>query len=54
MSERKNSKTRRNYLVKCPCPNCSQLSEHSFTRVQKGVKLICPHCSTLFSSSLPQ
>ncbi|HGU1410780.1 TPA: putative zinc-binding protein YnfU, partial [Escherichia coli] len=22
MSERKNSKSRRNYLVKCSCPNC--------------------------------
>ncbi|EPV1206929.1 putative zinc-binding protein YnfU, partial [Escherichia coli] len=24
MSERKNSKSRRNYLVKCSCPNCTQ------------------------------
>ncbi|MDU2496006.1 MAG: hypothetical protein E7D19_09625, partial [Klebsiella grimontii] len=24
MSERKDAKTRRNYLVKCSCPNCSQ------------------------------
>lgn len=35
MSERKNSKSRRNYLVKCSCPNCTQESEHSFSRVQK-------------------
>ncbi|HGU1421200.1 putative zinc-binding protein YnfU, partial [Escherichia coli] len=27
MSERKNSKSRRNYLVKCSCPNCTQESE---------------------------
>ncbi|HFM2129531.1 TPA: putative zinc-binding protein YnfU, partial [Escherichia coli] len=26
MSERKNSKSRRNYLVKCSCPNCTQES----------------------------
>lgn len=31
MSERKNSKSRRNYLVKCSCPNCTQESEHSFS-----------------------
>ncbi|HGU1292487.1 TPA: putative zinc-binding protein YnfU, partial [Escherichia coli] len=24
MSERKDSKSRRNYLVKCSCPNCTQ------------------------------
>ncbi|EPJ2671476.1 hypothetical protein OFN56_37245, partial [Escherichia coli] len=23
MSERKDSKSRRNYLVKCSCPNCT-------------------------------
>lgn len=45
MSERKNSKSRRNYLVKCSCPNCTQESEHSFSRVQKGALLICPHCN---------
>ncbi|HGU2009091.1 TPA: putative zinc-binding protein YnfU, partial [Escherichia coli] len=26
MSERKDSKSRRNYLVKCSCPNCTQES----------------------------
>ncbi|MEE9684420.1 YnfU family zinc-binding protein [Lelliottia amnigena] len=51
MSGRKNSQTRRNYLVKCPCPNCSKDSEHSFSRVQKGSQLVCPFCSTLFKSS---
>ncbi|WP_220138899.1 MULTISPECIES: YnfU family zinc-binding protein [unclassified Klebsiella] len=51
MSERKDSKTRRNYLVKCNCPNCSQDSEHSFSRVQKGAQLICPYCHKLFQSS---
>lgn len=48
MSERKDAKTRRNYLVKCSCPNCSQDSEHSFSRVQKGAQLICPYCHKLF------
>ncbi|MGE0970285.1 YnfU family zinc-binding protein [Klebsiella sp. WOUb02] len=42
MSDRKDSKTRRNYLVKCACPNCSQESEHSFSRVQKGAQLDLP------------
>lgn len=51
MSERKDAKTRRNYLVKCSCPNCSQDSEHSFSRVQKGAQLICPYCHK-FSSPL--
>ncbi|EOZ9391174.1 MULTISPECIES: YnfU family zinc-binding protein [Enterobacter] len=51
MSGRKNTLARRNYLVKCPCPNCSKDSEHSFSRVQKGAQLVCPHCSTLFKST---
>lgn len=51
MSERKDAKTRRNYLVKGSCPNCSQDSEHSFSRVQKGAQLICPYCHKLFQSS---
>lgn len=42
MSERKNSKSRRNYLVKCSCPNCTQESEHSFSRVQKGAPFDLP------------
>lgn len=50
MSGRKNTQFRRNYLVKCPCPNCSKDSEHSFSRVQKGAQLVCPHCSTLFQN----
>nr|DAL63598.1 MAG TPA_asm: zinc-ribbon domain protein [Caudoviricetes sp.] len=50
MSGRKNTQTHRNYLVKCPCPNCSKDSEHSFSRVQKGAQLVCPFCSTLFKS----
>lgn len=52
MSERKNSKSRRNYLVKCSCPNCTQESEHSFSRVQKGALLICPHCNKVFQTNL--
>lgn len=48
MSQRKDSKGRRNYLVKCNCPHCSQSSEHSFSRVQKGAMLMCPHCSKIF------
>ncbi|EPL6866115.1 YnfU family zinc-binding protein [Klebsiella oxytoca] len=51
MSERKDAKTRRNYLVKCSCPNCSQDSEHSFSRVQKGAQLIRPYCHKFFQSS---
>mgnify|MGYP007087752757 CR=1 FL=1 len=35
MSERKDSKSRRNYLVKCSCPNCTQESEHSFQEYKK-------------------
>lgn len=52
MSERKNSKSRRNYLVKCSCPNCTQESEHSFSRVQKGALLIYPHCNKVFQTNL--
>ncbi|MFG6091592.1 YnfU family zinc-binding protein [Enterobacter soli] len=51
MSARKNTQSRRNYLVKCPCPSCSKDSEHSYNRVQKGAQLVCPYCSTLFKSS---
>ncbi|PCQ74128.1 YnfU family zinc-binding protein [Enterobacter hormaechei] len=51
MSGRKNSQLRRNYLVKCSCPNCAKESEHSFTRIQKGAQLVCPYCSALFKSS---
>ncbi|WP_426719657.1 YnfU family zinc-binding protein [Enterobacter cloacae complex sp. 285F6] len=47
----KNSQLRRNYLVKCSCPNCAKESEHSFTRIQKGAQLVCPYCSALFKSS---
>ncbi|MDN4652237.1 YnfU family zinc-binding protein [Enterobacter hormaechei] len=50
-SGRKNSQFRRNYLVKCSCPNCAKESEHSFTRIQKGAQLVCPYCSALFKSS---
>lgn len=42
MSGRKNSQLRRNYLVKCSCPNCAKESEHSFTRIQKGPNLSVP------------
>ncbi|HHA2138825.1 TPA: YnfU family zinc-binding protein [Enterobacter bugandensis] len=52
MSARKNTQFRRNYLVKCPCPNCSKDSEHSYNRVQKGAQLVCPYCCALFKSSL--
>lgn len=48
MSQRKDSKGHRNYLVKCNCPHCSQSSEHSYSRVQKGSALMCPHCSKIF------
>ncbi|HFF8547472.1 TPA: YnfU family zinc-binding protein [Kluyvera cryocrescens] len=51
MSGRKNTKSPRNHLVKCACPNCSKDSEHSFSRVQKGSQLVCPYCSTLFKSA---
>ncbi|WP_312946390.1 YnfU family zinc-binding protein [Superficieibacter sp.] len=51
MPGRKDSKARRNHLVKCSCPDCAQLSEHSFTRVQKGAQLMCPHCNKLFLPS---
>ncbi|MGN2425081.1 YnfU family zinc-binding protein [Klebsiella electrica] len=51
MSDRKDSKNRRNYLVKCTCPHCSQDSEHSFSRVQKGSRLICPYCHKLFQTT---
>ncbi|EOT5501735.1 YnfU family zinc-binding protein [Citrobacter koseri] len=51
MSGRRDTKNRRNHLVKCPCPACSKDSEHSFTRIQKGTQLICPYCSTLFQSA---
>lgn len=51
MSDRKDGKTRRNFLIKCPCPNCSKDSEHSYSRVQKGSLLVCPYCSTMFKSS---
>lgn len=50
MSERKNVKSRRNFLIKCPCPNCTAHSEHSFSRVQKGAMLICPQCNKLFQA----
>ncbi|WP_308423923.1 YnfU family zinc-binding protein [Franconibacter pulveris 1160] len=49
MSQRKDAKNSRNYLVKCTCPHCNQQSEHSFSRVQKGAMLMCPRCSKLFS-----
>lgn len=48
MTERKNVKKARNYLVTCQCPKCEKNSEHSLTRVQKGSTLICPHCNQLF------
>lgn len=48
MTVRTKKQTNRNYLVKCPCPNCSKDSEHSYSRVQKGSPLVCPFCSTLF------
>ncbi|MGX5026327.1 YnfU family zinc-binding protein [Enterobacter asburiae] len=51
MSGRKNAQLRRNYLVKCPCPNCAKDSEHSYNRVQKGSQLVCPYCSALFKPS---
>lgn len=51
MSDRKDGKARRNFLIKCPCPNCSKDSEHSYTRVQKGSLLVCPYCSTMFKSN---
>lgn len=51
MTARKNTQSRRNYLVKCPCPICSKDSEHSYNRVQKGAQLLCPYCSALFKSS---
>lgn len=37
---------------KCSCPNCTQESEHSFSRVQKGALLICPHCNKVFQTNL--
>ncbi|WP_074184080.1 YnfU family zinc-binding protein [Klebsiella pneumoniae] len=46
---RKNSKNNRNYLIKCTCPSCTNQSEHSYTRVQKGSALMCPHCSKIFT-----
>ena len=51
MSERKDSKSRRNYLVKCTCPNCTHQSEHSFARLQKGSLLIYPHCNKVFQTN---
>ncbi|MFN1131605.1 MULTISPECIES: YnfU family zinc-binding protein [Lelliottia] len=51
MSDRKDGKARRNFLIKCPCPNCTKDSEHSYTRVQKGSLLVCPYCSTMFKSN---
>ena len=48
MSEQKNAKKTRNYLVTNQCPKCAKNSEHSFSRVQKGAMLMCPHCSQLF------
>ncbi|MGK9175208.1 YnfU family zinc-binding protein [Yokenella regensburgei] len=51
MSGRKDALTRRNHLVKCPCPNCAKDSEHSFSRVQKGAQLVCPYCNKLFKSA---
>nr|WP_241237807.1 YnfU family zinc-binding protein [Enterobacter hormaechei] len=50
MSARKNNPFRRNYLVKCLCPNCSKYSEHSYNRVQKGSQLVCPYCNALFKA----
>nr|WP_226842411.1 MULTISPECIES: YnfU family zinc-binding protein [Enterobacter cloacae complex] len=50
VSARKNNQFRRNYLVKCPCPNCSKDSEHSYNRVQKGSQLVCPYCNALFKA----
>ncbi|MDU4349049.1 MAG: YnfU family zinc-binding protein [Klebsiella michiganensis] len=41
----------RNDLLIRTFPNCSQDSEHSFSRVQKGAQLICPYCHKLFQSS---
>lgn len=49
MSERKDAKTRRNYLVKCSCPNCSCDSEHSFSRVQKVRNSFAPTATNSFS-----
>ncbi|MCO7360999.1 YnfU family zinc-binding protein [Enterobacter mori] len=49
MSARKNTQFRRNYLVKCPCPNCSKDSEHSYNRVQKGLSW-CAHTAVLCSN----
>jgi len=51
MTERKNVKKARNYLVTSQCPKCEKNSEHSFSRVQKGSTLICPHCNQLFQPS---
>ncbi|WP_370549743.1 YnfU family zinc-binding protein [Edwardsiella tarda] len=51
MSGRKNNQFRRNHLVKCPCPNCSKDSEHSYNRIPKGAQLVCPYCSALFKST---
>lgn len=48
MPQRKDSKNNRNFLTKCTCPHCSQQSEHSFSRAQKGAALMCPHCSKIF------
>ncbi|MDU2010286.1 YnfU family zinc-binding protein [Enterobacter hormaechei] len=50
VSARKNNQFRRNYLVKCLCPNCSKYSEHSYNRVQKGSQLVCPYCNALFKA----
>lgn len=48
MSERKNSKSRRNYLVKCSCPNCTQESEHSFQEYKR-----CPFDLPSLQQSIP-
>ncbi|HGF0147538.1 MULTISPECIES: YnfU family zinc-binding protein [Klebsiella] len=53
MQQRNNSKNNRNYLIKCTCPNCTNQSEHSHTRVQKGSALMCPHCSKIFTQDKP-
>ncbi|MCJ5459546.1 YnfU family zinc-binding protein [Klebsiella pneumoniae] len=39
----------RNDLLIRTFPSCTNQSEHSYTRVQKGSALMCPHCSKIFT-----
>jgi hypothetical protein len=49
MSERKDAKTRRNYLVKCSCPNCSRIQNTASAESKKVRNSFAPTAINSFS-----